>query len=68
MTETIELIVKVKINYPDKSRRKEAIEIAKRNSKSVSTVGGDIESVPKSAKVHKQKELRVVYSSDTYTA
>lgn len=29
MTETIELIVKVKINYPDKSRRKEAIKDAK---------------------------------------
>ena len=29
MEETIELIVKVKINYPDKKRRKEAILLAK---------------------------------------
>lgn len=39
MEETIELIVKVKINYRDKSRRKEAIKEAKRCALSCSVLG-----------------------------
>lgn len=65
MTETIELIVKVKINYPDKSKRKQAIDIAKQNAKSVSTLG-DIGSIPKSANIYVEKPERVVYLRDSY--
>jgi hypothetical protein len=39
MTETIELIVRVKINYPEKSRRMEAIERAKECVLSTSILG-----------------------------
>ena len=66
MTEVIELIVKVKINYPDKSKRKQAIETAKQNAKSVSTLG-DVGSIPKSAKLHyvydeKDEAIKIVKS------
>lgn len=67
MTETIELIVKVKINYPDRSKRKQAIETAKQNTKSVSTLG-DIGSIPKSAKIYVEKPAKVIYKSDAYIA
>jgi hypothetical protein len=50
MTETITLIVKVKINYPDKKRRKEAIKMAKRCVSS-SSILGMTGSVTKSAKL-----------------
>jgi len=53
MEEVIELLVKVRINYPDKSRRKEAIKNAKRGVLSCSTLG-TAGSVPKSAKLHKK--------------
>lgn len=39
MEETIELIVKVKINYPDNSKRKEAIKRAKECVMSTSILG-----------------------------
>lgn len=64
MTEVIELIVKVKINYPDRSKRKQAIETAKQNAKSVSTLG-DIGSIPKSAKIYKKTEMEF-YKTDIY--
>ena len=51
MEETIELIVKVKINYPDKSRRKEAIEKAKECAVS-SSILGSVGCNAKSAKLH----------------
>lgn len=37
--ETIELLVKVRINYPDKSRRNEAISLAKKCTQSTSVLG-----------------------------
>lgn len=52
MTETITLIVKVKINYPDKKSRKEAIKMAKRCVSSASILGMT-GSVTKSAKLLK---------------
>lgn len=52
MTETITLIVKVKINYPDKKSRKEAIKKAKECVTSVSILGSTGVS-PKSAKLLK---------------
>lgn len=67
MTETIELIVKVKINYPDRSKRKKAIETAKQNAKSVSTLG-DIGSIPKSAKLYIEKPDSIIYKQNTYIA
>lgn len=53
MEETIELIVKVKINYPDKSRRKEAIQKAKVCAVSTSILGS-IGCVAKTAKLLKK--------------
>lgn len=52
MTETITLIVKVKINYPDKKSRKEAIKMAKQCVTS-SSILGSTGSIPKSAKLLK---------------
>jgi hypothetical protein len=52
MEETIELIVKVKINYPDKSRRREAIKKAKVCATS-SRVWGTVGCSAKSAKLYK---------------
>jgi hypothetical protein len=52
MEETIELLVKVKISYPDKSRRNDAIKESKRlvtGSKSY----GAVCVIPKSAKMNK---------------
>ena len=46
--ETIELIVKVRINYEEKSRRKEAIHKAKQCVLSTSVLGS-VGCVPKSA-------------------
>ena len=51
MHETIELIVKVRINYPDKSRRKEAINMANRCVVS-SSVLGVVGCKPKSSKLN----------------
>lgn len=57
MEETIELIVKVKINYPDKSRRKEAIKRAKECATSwgvLSSVG----CVAKTAKLYNSELVK----------
>lgn len=51
MEETIELIVKVRINYDEKSRRKEAIEKAKKCAVSTSILGS-VGCSAKSAKLH----------------
>ena len=51
MEETIELIVKVRINYPDKSRRQEAIKRAKECAVS-SRVLGTVGCNSKSAKLY----------------
>jgi hypothetical protein len=51
MEETIELIVKVRINYPDKSRRKEAIKRAKECATSASVLGS-VGCVAKTAKLY----------------
>lgn len=50
--ETIELIVKVRINYPDKNRRNEAIEKAKKCVTSTNVLGS-VGCVSKSAKLFK---------------
>jgi hypothetical protein len=50
MEESIELIVKVKINYPDKSRRQEAIKRAKQCVLSQSVLG-NVGVTPKSSKL-----------------
>ena len=50
MQEIIELIVKVKINYPDKSRRNEAIKLAKECAISRSVLSS-VGCKPKSAKL-----------------
>lgn len=50
MEETIELIVKVKINYDDKSQRKEAIKYAKQCAIS-SSILGSVGCIAKSAKL-----------------
>ena len=55
MTEVIELIVKVKINYPDKSRRKEAIKKAKDCAIS-SSILGTCGCEAKSAKIYIEKQ------------
>ncbi len=49
--ETIELIVKVKINYSDKKEREEAIEIAKECCVYRSTFAGNAGCIPESAKL-----------------
>jgi len=54
MEETIELIVKVKINYPDKKHRKEAIKKARECVVSVSVLGS-VGCVSKSVKLNKNK-------------
>lgn len=51
MEETIELIVKVRINYPDKSRRKDAIRKAKECAVSASVLG-TVGCYAKSAKLY----------------
>ena len=53
MEETVELLVKVKINYPDKSRRLEAIRRAKECATSTS-IHGSVGCKPKSAKLYKK--------------
>ncbi len=52
--ETIELIVKVRINYDEKSRRKDAIRNAKECVLSCSVLGS-VGASPKSAKIVKQR-------------
>jgi hypothetical protein len=51
MEETIEIIVKFRINYPDKSRRKEAIKKAKECAMSAAVLGS-VGCVPKAAKLY----------------
>ena len=53
MKETIELVVKVKISYPDKTRRKEAIKRAKECVTNTS-IWGIVSASPKSAAVKKE--------------
>jgi len=55
MKETIELIVKVIIEYPNKSRRKEAIKKAKECATSGSVLGS-VSCEAKSAKLLKNKK------------
>lgn len=50
MEETIELLVKVRINYTDKKGKKEAIKMAKQCVTSVSSLSSN-GCVPKSAKL-----------------
>lgn len=56
-TEIIELIVKVKISYPDKSRKKEAIDTAKRCVLCTS-IWGTVSAESKSAKVYNPNPRR----------
>jgi|GEM_PF-3928409 len=53
MEETIELIVKVRINYPDKSSKNEAIKKAKQCVVSTSVLGS-VGCKAKSAKLYKR--------------
>ena len=63
-TETIELLVKVKINYNDAKGRKEAIKKAKECVMSSSILGSN-SCVPKSAKVH-IPEIRYINKNNTH--
>ncbi len=56
MEETIELLVKVRINYPDKSRRAEAVRRAKESATRISVLGS-VGCIAKSAKVYKSAAL-----------
>ena len=56
MEETIELIVKVRINYTDKSQRQEAIKKAKECAISTSVLGS-VGCSAKSAKLHAAKTI-----------